>query len=72
MIVPPRMFTEIGNFVVCCTTAIPAPTVVAPSPFGTELNFFAVPVKIPPLTFKIPALTSAAVAPVIVVPASML
>lgn len=72
LIVPPRTFTVIGNFVVCCTTAIPAPTVVAPSSFGWEFNFLAVPVKLPPLTFKIPALTSTAVAPVIVVPASML
>lgn len=40
VIVPPVILTSIGNCVVCCTTAMPAPTVVLPSSFAFDVNFF--------------------------------
>ena len=72
VIVPPVILTSIGNCVVCCTTAIPAPAVVAPLLFASDTNFLAVPVIVPPLTFNLPDLTSIPVAPVSFTPSSIL
>ena len=72
VIVPPVILTSIGNWVVCCTTAIPAPAVVAPLLFASDTNFLAVPVIVPPLTFNLPDLTSIPVAPVSFTPSSIL
>lgn len=71
MIVPFFIFTLIAFFVVCCTTAIPAPAVVLPLPFGVVSVGIAVPIIVPPFTFNSPARISIPVLPSILAPSSI-
>ena len=58
MIVPLFTVTSVTNFVVCCATAIPAPSLVAPLPFGVTLVGTPLPVIVAPFTMSFPALIS--------------
>ena len=68
-IVPPEMVTSMLFFVTCCTTAIPAPVVVAPFAFDATANGDPVPVMLAfPETFSVPERISTPVTPSIAPP----